>query len=273
MSERLQRPEQPFTAFQWDSMEARKSLNPLREGGPALNPEQREAVEHVEGPLLVLAGAGSGKTRVLTARAARLIDEHGVPPDRLLCMTFTNKAAGEMRERIRTLLGREPTGAWIGTFHSMGARLLRRHAELLGWDSTFTIFDAEESLREIKRVIEAQDLDSKRWKPKAVRSALSDAKNQLVGPGEFAETHAEAFDFFLRIVARVYPAYQKRLRRQNAFDFDELLVKPVELFQDHPRVLERYQERFAFILVDEYQDTNHAQFRLLELLARRHRNL
>jgi DNA helicase II / ATP-dependent DNA helicase PcrA len=240
---------------------------------PELNPEQREAAEHVEGPLLVLAGAGSGKTRVLTTRVVRLIQEHGVPPDRILAVTFTNKAAGEMRDRIRAQLGRDPVGSWIGTFHSLGARLLRRHAELLGWDSTFTIFDAEESLREIKRVMEALELDPKRWKPKAVRAALSEAKNQLIGPKAFVEDHGEGFDFFLRQVAKVYPGYQGSLREQNAFDFDDLLVKPVQLFREHARVLGSYQERFAFILVDEYQDTNHAQFRFLELLAGGHGNL
>ena len=238
-----------------------------------LNPEQRRAVEHVEGPILVLAGAGSGKTRVLTVRIARLVQEHGVPADRILAVTFTNKAAGEMRERVRGFLGRDPVGAWMGTFHSLGARFLRRHAELLGWDSTFTIFDAEESLREIKRVMDRLELDPKRWKPKAVRSALSDAKNQLITPKEFAEMHGEGFDLFLRTVAQIFPDYQKSLRDQNAFDFDDLLVKPVELLEANPALLSRYQERFAFILVDEYQDTNRAQFRFLELLAAGHRNL
>ncbi|MEX0843525.1 MAG: UvrD-helicase domain-containing protein, partial [Gemmatimonadota bacterium] len=240
---------------------------------PALNPEQAEAAGHVEGPMLVLAGAGSGKTRVLTARIARLIDEHGVPPRGILAVTFTNKAAGEMRHRIRTVLGRDPVGAWIGTFHSIGARLLRRHAESMGWDPAFTIFDAEESLREIKRVMTSLDLDPKRWKPKAVRSAISDAKNQLVPPSEFLERHGEGFDFFLRTVARIYGPYQNSLREQNAFDFDDLLVKPVEVFRAQPTLLARYQERFSFILVDEYQDTNRAQFHFLELLARGHGNL
>jgi DNA helicase II / ATP-dependent DNA helicase PcrA len=239
----------------------------------SLNPEQRIAVEHVEGPILVLAGAGSGKTRVLTVRIARLVAEHGVPADRILAVTFTNKAAGEMRERVHRFLGREPRGMWMGTFHSVGARLLRRHAEVLGWDATFTIFDADESLREIRRIMDAEGLDPKRWKPQALRSAISDAKNQLVTPETFVDRHAEGFDFFLRTVARVYPRYQASLAEQNAFDFDDLLVKPVELFQGHPALLERYQERFAFVLVDEYQDTNHAQFRLLELLASRHRNI
>ncbi len=239
----------------------------------SLNPEQRAAVEHLEGPILVLAGAGSGKTRVLTVRIAKLVAEHGVPADRILAVTFTNKAAGEMRERVRRFLGRDPQGMWMGTFHSLGARFLRRHAELLGWDSTFTIFDAEESLREIKRIMDAEQLDPKRWKPQAIRAALSDAKNRLEGPEAFVAQHAEGFDFFLRNVAKVYPAYQASLREQNAFDFDDLLVKPVELLENHPQVLDRYRERFAFVLVDEYQDTNHAQFRLLELLAAKHRNI
>jgi DNA helicase II / ATP-dependent DNA helicase PcrA len=238
-----------------------------------LNPEQRAAVEHLDGPILVLAGAGSGKTRVLTVRIARLVLEHGVPADRILSVTFTNKAAGEMRERIKRFLGEEPRGMWLGTFHSLGARLLRRHAEVMGWDPAFTIFDAEESLKEIKRIMEPMGLDPKRWKPQAIRGAISDAKNQLITASEFEATHAEGFDFFLRTVAQIYPAYQKALANQNAFDFDDLLVKPVELFTTQPQVLERYQERFAFILVDEYQDTNRAQFRFLELLAARHRNL
>ncbi|MEX0936155.1 MAG: UvrD-helicase domain-containing protein [Gemmatimonadota bacterium] len=238
-----------------------------------MNPEQRSAVEHVEGPLLVLAGAGSGKTRVLTVRISRLVEEHGVPPDRILAVTFTNKASAEMKARIRRLLGRDPTGAWIGTFHALGARLLRRHSESLGWDSTFTIFDAEESLREFKRVMEAQGIDPKRWKPKAVRALVSDAKNRLVSPKAFVEEHGDSFDLFAKTVSRIYPEYQKSLKSQNAFDFDDLLVKPVELFESEPALLDRYQTRFAFILVDEYQDTNHAQFRFLEMLARQHGNL
>jgi len=239
----------------------------------SLNPEQRAAVEHVAGPMLVLAGAGSGKTRVLTARVARLIQEHGVLPERILAVTFTNKAAGEMRERIHRHLGEEPRGSWIGTFHSLGARLLRRHSDHLGWDPTFTIFDAEESLREIRRIMDRLGVDPKRWNPKAVRALISETKNQLVGPAEFVQQHGDSFDLFLRTVARIYPEYQQSLRDQNAFDFDDLLVKPVELFEAAPSVLERYQERFSFLLVDEFQDTNHTQFRFLEAIARRHRNL
>ena len=231
------------------------------------------AVEHVHGPALVLAGAGSGKTRVLTTRVAHLILEHGVPPDRILAVTFTNKAAGEMRERIGRFLGREPRGMWVGTFHALGARLLRRHAHLLGWTNTFTIFDAEQSLRQVKRSQEALQIDPKKWNPKAIRSHMSGAKNQLVGPVDFARENEGSFDLFLRQVAKVYPAYQAALADQNAFDFDDLLVKPVELLERHEELLARYRDRFAFVLVDEYQDTNRAQFRFLELLASDHANL
>ncbi len=238
-----------------------------------LNPEQRQAVEHVHGPALVLAGAGSGKTRVLTTRVAHLVQEHGVPADRILAVTFTNKAAGEMRERIGRMLGGEPRGMWIGTFHALGARILRRHAEQVGFTSTFTIFDAEQALRQIKRTQDDLQIDTKRWNPKAVRSAISGAKNQLVNAAQFVSDHESDFDLFLRTVARVYPVYQSALRDQNAFDFDDLLVKPVELFESNPGLLARYRDRFAFVLVDEYQDTNRAQFRFLELLAGEHRNL
>ena len=230
----------------------------------SLNPEQREAVEHFEGPLLVLAGAGSGKTRVLTTRIAQLIHEHGVDARSILAVTFTNKAAGEMRERVRRLLGRAPAGMWIGTFHSIGARLLRRHAETLGWSSSFTIYDADNALAEVKRTMDRLRIDQKQWHPKAVRSAISDAKNRLIDEEEYERLAADAFS---RVVARVYPGYQAALKEQNAFDFDDLLVKPVELFGDVPALLDRYRDRFSFILVDEYQDTNHAQYRLIELLA------
>ncbi len=238
-----------------------------------LNPEQLEAAEHFEGPILVLAGAGSGKTRVLTARVCNLIHHHGVAPDRILAVTFTNKAAGEMRERITRLLDTEPSGMWVGTFHAVGARLLRRHADRLGWDRTFSIFDSDQSLRLLKSVQEGVGLDPKRWSPKAIRNEISNVKNQLTGPKAFADENEGSFDLFLRNVARVYPEYQKALEHQNAFDFDDLLMKPVELFEAQPDLLERYRERFAFILVDEYQDTNRAQFRFVELLAGEHHNL
>jgi len=235
-----------------------------------LNPEQREAVEHFEGPLLVLAGAGSGKTRVLTTRIVHLIEEYGVDPASILAVTFTNKAAGEMRERVRRLLGSEPAGMWVGTFHAIGARLLRRHATRLGWSPNFSIYDGEQTLREIKRVMERLGLSVKRWHPKAVQAAISSAKDKLIDPEAYASLARDAFS---RVVADVYPAYQAALREQNAFDFDDLLVKPVELLRTDPEVLRFYSSRFQFILVDEYQDTNHAQYKFVELLAREHGNL
>ncbi len=238
-----------------------------------LNPEQREATEHFEGPILVLAGAGSGKTRVLTSRVCHLVRGHGVSPARILAVTFTNKAAGEMRERVTRMLGQEPAGLWMGTFHAIGARILRRHADRLGWDRTFAIFDADQSLRLVKKVQEEVGLDPKRWNPRALRGEMSNAKNQLVSAGAFAQEHGESFDVFLRAVAKVFGPYQQALRDQNAFDFDDLLQKPVELFEQNPALLDRYRERFAFVLVDEYQDTNGAQFRFLELLASEHGNL
>jgi len=238
-----------------------------------LNPQQREAVEYFEGPLLVLAGAGSGKTRVLTSRVCHLIHHHGVPPQRILAVTFTNKAAGEMKDRIGRLLGKEPSGMWVGTFHSLGARMLRRHASRLGWSSTFTIYDQDQSLRQIKRVQEDLGIDPKRWNPKLFRSHISGAKNLLTSAQGFLDENSESFDILLRNVAKVYPAYQEALRNHDAFDFDDLLMKPVELLEGHPDVLEDYRGRFSFFLVDEYQDTNRAQFRFLELLAERSRNL
>lgn len=235
----------------------------------ALNPDQREAVEHVQGPLLVLAGAGSGKTRVLTSRIAHLIEEHGVDPAVIMAVTFTNKAAQEMRGRVYRLLGSEPGGMWIGTFHAIGARILRRHAARLGFGPGFTILDADDSLREIKRVMADRGVPT-RWKPQAVQGAISAAKNQLITPRAYSRA---AIDPFSRVVSEIYPVYQGRLKEGNAFDFDDLLMKPVELFEGFPQVLERYRGRFQFVLVDEYQDTNHAQYRFLELLAREHGNL
>jgi ATP-dependent DNA helicase UvrD/PcrA len=236
----------------------------------ALNPEQREAVAHVAGPILVLAGAGSGKTRVLTTRIVYLIEEQGVDPATILAVTFTNKAAAEMRDRVRRLLGHEPGGLWVGTFHAIGARLLRRHATRLGWSPNFSIYDADQQVREVKRVMEALELPLKRWHPKGVHGAISTAKNQLVTPEEYA---AAAVDAFERVVADVYPRYEVALKEQNAFDFDDLLVRPVQLLAGSEALLDHYRQRFRFVLVDEYQDTNRAQYRLLELLAREHGNL
>jgi DNA helicase-2/ATP-dependent DNA helicase PcrA len=236
-----------------------------------LNPEQREAASHFEGPLLVLAGAGSGKTRVLTTRIAWLVEEMGVDPASILALTFTNKAAGEMRDRIRKILGREPTGMWVGTFHSVGVRILRRDAQRLGWSPGFSVYDADDADALTKRIIrDTLQLDPKKWTPRAVHHAISAAKNELTGPETYAD---RALDPFEKVVAQVFPLYQKALRDANAFDFDDLLVKPVQLFRDHPHVLRRYQDRFRFMLVDEYQDTNRAQYVFLRQLAEEHRNL
>ena len=238
-----------------------------------LNTNQLEATSHFEGPLLVLAGAGSGKTRVLTARVCHLIQEFGISPKKILTVTFTNKAAGEMRERITKLLGSEPIGMWMGTFHAMGARLLRRHADRLGWDRSFSIFDSDQSLRLIKSVQEELGLDLKRWNPKAIRAEISNAKNRLEDDKTFQLETQSGSELFIRTVGQVFSAYQEALQAQDAFDFDDLLMKPVELLESHRDLLEHYRGRFSFILVDEYQDTNRAQFRFVELLAQAHGNL
>jgi DNA helicase-2/ATP-dependent DNA helicase PcrA len=236
----------------------------------ALNPEQRRAVEHGEGPLLVLAGAGSGKTRVLTARVAKLIREERERPERILAVTFTNKAAGVMRDRIADLLGEEPRGLWVGTFHSIAARLLRREGNILERGSNFTIYDEDDSIRAIKRAMEEVDLDVQRWSPNLLRSRISDAKNALVSAEEYA---ASAFDLVAKATASVYPAYERILARSNAYDFDDLLVYATRLLEDVAEVGDRYSSRFRHVLVDEYQDTNHAQYRIVRRLAVEHGNI
>jgi ATP-dependent DNA helicase UvrD/PcrA len=231
----------------------------------ALNPAQREAVEHLHGPLLVLAGAGSGKTRVLTTRIAALIDRHGVPPDRIFAVTFTNKAAGEMKHRIGRLLERDPSGLWIGTFHSLSARLLRREAELLGFTRRFTIYDEDDRLSLIKRLMEQRGHSPKMFPPRAVQSLISAAKNRMVPPEELAAS--APFDRLSQVAADVYGAMGPALRAANAMDFDDLLLHPLTLFREHPDRLRAYQQRFSFILVDEFQDTNKAQYQLIRLLG------
>ena len=238
-----------------------------------LNPEQREAAEFFEGPLLVLAGAGSGKTSVLTARVAHLVRHHGVPAERILCVTFTNKAAGEMRSRIAGLLGGEPAGMWVGTFHAIGARILRRYAPRIGLTRAFSIFDAEQSMRLVKSCQQRVHVDPKRFSPKALRNVISGAKNQMIDAATFKEDNENSFDFFARQAAKVYPLYERELRDQNGVDFDDLLVEPVRLLESDPQLAAAFAHRFAFVLVDEYQDTNRAQFRFLELIAADHGNL
>ncbi len=235
-----------------------------------LNPEQREAVLHVDGPLLVLAGAGSGKTRVLTTRIARLIDQHGVDPSRILAVTFTNKAAGEMKARIGRYLGRAPTGMWVGTFHSIGARMLRAAPHLVGRTPSFTIYDQDDTQSVVKRIMERHKLNTKQFTPRGVQSAISDAKNGLVSPDEFANL---ARDPFSRAVATVYHDLATDLRTANAADFDDLLVLPVQLLANNPHELDKYRRKFKYILVDEYQDTNRAQYQFVRLLAGEQGNL
>jgi DNA helicase-2/ATP-dependent DNA helicase PcrA len=226
-------------------------------------------VQHGEGPLLVLAGAGSGKTRVLTARVARLIED-GLPPYRILAVTFTNKAADVMRHRIAGLVGHEPDGLWAGTFHSVCARTLRMEADRTDRTRGFTIYDESDSQRAVKRAMEDVDVDPRRWSVKGVRARISDAKNAMVQPEEFA---AAAFDPLSRVTGTVYPAYERLLARCNAYDFDDLLLRAVRLLEEDDEVREHYGGRFAHVLVDEYQDTNHAQYRLVRAWASVHGNV
>jgi DNA helicase-2/ATP-dependent DNA helicase PcrA len=234
-----------------------------------LNPAQREAVAFGNGPLLVLAGAGSGKTRVLTTRITRLIEE-GTAPERILAVTFTNKAAGEMRERIARMLGREPKGMWMGTFHAIGARIVRRAAHQLKRTPSFTIYDEDEQLSVIKRLMERHRIPPKQFAPRAIRGAISDAKNQLVTVEEYSTL---ARDPFAQAVALVYNDLDTALRTANAVDFDDLLVLPVRLLESSEHELQKWQKRFDHILVDEYQDTNRAQYRFVKLLGREHKNV
>ncbi len=230
----------------------------------SLNEAQQEAVAHISGPMLVLAGAGSGKTRVLTVRLARLIDEHGVDPRHILAVTFTNKAAGEMKARVAQLLGAEPDGLWIGTFHAVCARLLRREAPSLGFSRAFTIYDEDDVEALVRRLVDDLGLPPKLYGARGVRHEISRAKNAMLAPEAYA---AEAADPYHANVARVYAAMGAALRRANAMDFDDLLLHPLTLFAEQPGTLARYRERFRFLLVDEYQDTNRAQYLLLRALA------
>lgn len=236
-----------------------------------LNEPQREAVYYTEGPLLILAGAGSGKTRVLTHRIAYLIEEKGVNPWNILAITFTNKAAGEMRERVDRLVGFGSESIWVSTFHSMCVRILRRHISLLGYDTNFTIYDADDQKTLMKDVCKLLQIDTKIYKERALLAAVSHAKNELVTPEEFRLNAGGGFS--QRKIAEVYEEYEKQLKANNALDFDDLLIKTVQLFQTQADVLEYYQERFRYIMVDEYQDTNTVQFELVRLLASKYRNL
>lgn len=236
-----------------------------------LNKEQKEGVLNTDGPLLILAGAGSGKTRCLTHRIAYMIDEMGVKPWNILAITFTNKAAGEMRERVDRLVGFGADQVWVSTFHSMCVRILRRHIDLLGFDTDFTIYDTDDQKTVVKGICKRLNIDTKMYKERALMSTISSLKDDLIGVREY-EIEA-ASDYGKAVYAKVYREYQETLQKNNALDFDDLIVKTVELFKSRSEVLDYYQERFRYIMVDEYQDTNTAQFELVRLLADKYRNL
>ena len=243
------------------------SDSPLLEG---LNPAQRQAVAAIDGPLLVVAGAGSGKTRVLTRRVAHLIRDHNVSPFSILAITFTNKAAAEMKDRVEALVGGVARDMWVSTFHSACSRILRREAHHLGYRSAFSIYDSADSLRLVTMCVKDLDLDPKRFPPRSLRAAISNAKNELIDYETYAASDS---GFYHEKAADVYRLYQQRLVEASAMDFDDLLMLTVDLFRVRPDVLERYQDRFGYVLVDEYQDTNHAQYVLVRLLTEKHRNL
>ncbi len=236
-----------------------------------LNQQQQEAVYHTEGPLLILAGAGSGKTRVLTHRVAYLIDEKNVNPWNILAITFTNKAAGEMRERVNSLVAYGAESIWVSTFHSMCVRILRRYIDRIGFNTNFTIYDSDDQKTLMKEVCRKLNVDTKAYKERMLLSVISSAKNNLIRPEEFEEQVAG--DYGRQKIAKVYWEYEKQLQANNALDFDDLLFKTVQLFQTQSEVLEYYQERFRYIMVDEYQDTNAVQFQLVSLLASKYQNL
>ncbi|HCA81858.1 MAG TPA: hypothetical protein DEP53_19170, partial [Bacteroidetes bacterium] len=234
-----------------------------------LNEVQQEAVKSLNGPVMIIAGAGSGKTRVLTYRVAHLMS-CGVPPHQILALTFTNKAANEMKERIIKLVGEKASDVWMGTFHSMFARILRKEAEHLDYTRSFTIYDSDDSLSALRRCMETLNISTQQIPVQAVRARISGAKNQLVGPTEYANGAKDILD---EKVGQIYAEYLKLLHRSNAMDFDDLLIKPIDLFRRRPEILKKYHHRFRFLLVDEFQDTNRAQYEVIKLLAEGHRNI
>lgn len=235
-----------------------------------LNPQQRQAVETVDGPLLIMAGAGSGKTRVLTHRIAYLIATRKAAPWSILAITFTNKAAREMQERVSALVGPQGQDIWVSTFHSMCVRILRKDISRIGFTSNFTILDSGDQLSVIKNCMKELNIDSKKFEPKAVQAVIGNAKNELITPEKFEQRIGDYFD---GIVAKVYTLYQKKLKSNNSLDFDDLIIKTIELFQQMPEVLDFYQNKFQYIHVDEYQDTNRAQYMLCRLLASKHQRI
>lgn len=251
--------------FKVKKCELRRSMTFLEH----LNPAQQQAVQAVDGPVMIVAGAGSGKTRVLTYRIAFCV-QSGIRPHEILALTFTNKAAKEMKSRIIDLVGMPSRDVWMGTFHSIFARLLRIEAGYIGYDRSFTIYDTDDTQSIIKEIMRTLNISSQQFHPHAVRSRISGAKNALVDPVEFANRAGDLFD---EKTAQVYTMYDKRLREMNAMDFDDLIIRPIELFERHKNILEKYQHRFKYISIDEYQDTNRAQYRLINLLAGKFRNI
>lgn len=236
-----------------------------------LNDQQKKAVIHTNGPLLIVAGAGSGKTRVLTYRIAYLLQQHKAAPQEILALTFTNKAAREMQDRIRNLIDERASGIWMGTFHSIFSKILRFEAGKIGFQSNFSIYDTSDSESVIKLILTELNYDPREIKPRTIQRKISDAKNELITPGMYKQrfVHSTLDD----ITAQVFEVYDIRLRKANAMDFDDLLIKPIELFENEPETLEKYQNRFRYILIDEYQDTNHAQYKMTKMLAAKHENI
>ena len=236
-----------------------------------LNEMQRKAVLKTEGPVLILAGAGSGKTRVITNRIAYLIEECGVNPWNIMAITFTNKAAGEMRERVDDMVGFGSESIWVSTFHSTCVKILRRYIDRIGYDNSFTIYDTDDQKSVMKDICKRLQIDTKNLKEKTILGYISSAKNEMVSPQSYMKMNQS--DYHMSKVAQAYVEYQETLKKNNALDFDDLLVLTVELFKNCPDVLDYYQERFKYIMVDEYQDTNTVQFELISLLAEKYKNL
>ena len=235
-----------------------------------LNEEQRKAVLTTEGPILVLAGAGSGKTKVLTTKIAYLIEECGVPPYNILAITFTNKAAGEMKDRLVKLVGDKINSAQISTFHSFGVRIIRENAPLLGYTNNFNIIDSDDSLTVVKKILKEMNLDSKQFNPTNIRNKISSAKNEMISPDEYEKYANSDIE---EIVQTVYKKYEIILSKSNSVDFDDLLLLPIKLFKKYPDVLNRYQEKYRYILIDEYQDTNEAQYILTKMISSKYKNI
>ncbi len=235
-----------------------------------LNEKQKEAVITTEGPILVIAGAGSGKTRVLTTKVAYLVQEKKINPSHILAITFTNKAAKEMKDRVIGMLGSIAYTIPISTFHSFGLQLMKENYEALGYKPNFTIMDSDDTLTIIKKIIKELGYDPKEYNPKAIRNKISGAKNELMNAKEYEKYAATTYE---EVVVKVYERYEKKLKANNSFDFDDLLMKPIELFQSHPEILKKYQERFEYILIDEYQDTNEAQYMLTKMLSAKYKNV